>query len=65
MGFNRTSLIAIVISLAVLAGEFLLIFNGPANPAKAVIDMASVTINGVIMAFALMLLLIGALLLAN
>ena len=65
MGLNKTSIIAIAIALAVLIGEFYLVFSGVANPAKAVLDMAVVIVNGVIMAFALLLLLIGVLLLTS
>ena len=65
MGLNRTSIIAIAIALVVLAGEFWLVFAGAANPAKAVIDMILVLVNGVIIAFALLLLLIGVLLLTS
>jgi len=65
MGFGKTSLIAMAIAAIVLLAEFFLVFNGAMHPARAVLDMAVVTVNGVIMAFALLLLLIGLMLSAN
>ena len=65
MGFGKTSSIALVISLAILIGEFWLIFNGSLNPAKALLEMAITLVNGVILAFALLLLIIGLLLVSN
>lgn len=65
MGLNKTSILAILIAVIILVGEFWLVFGGSANAAKAILDMAVVIVNGVIMAFALLLLLIGILLLTS
>lgn len=65
MGFGKTSLIAVAVALIVLLGEFFLIFNGAASPADALLGMAITTVNGVIMAFSILLLLIGIMLSAN
>lgn len=65
MGLNKTSIIAIIIGLVILAGEFFLVFAGTANPGNAVLNMAVTIINGVIMAFALLLLFIGVILLSS
>jgi hypothetical protein len=65
MGLNKTSIIAIIIALAVLAGEFFLVFAGTANPGNAVLNMVITIVNGVIMAFALLLLFIGIMLLSS
>lgn len=62
---NRTSIIAVILGLVILVGEFLLVFSGAANPANAIAGMALTIINGVIMAFALLLLLIGVMLAAG
>ncbi|HIH21754.1 MAG: hypothetical protein J4478_04685 [Candidatus Diapherotrites archaeon] len=65
MGLNKTSVIAIVIGLVILVGEFWLVFGGAGNAGKAVLDMIVVIVNGLIMAFALLLLVIGVLLLSS
>ena len=65
MGLNKTSIIAIIIALVVLAAEFLLVFAGTANPGNALLNMVVTIVNGVIMAFALLLLFIGIMLLSS
>ncbi len=65
MGFSKTSIIAIVVSLAVLLGEFFLVFPGDSKPLEALLGMFLGLVNGLVIAFALLLLLIGILLLSN
>ncbi len=62
---NRTSSIAVIFSLAVLAAEYVFVFNAQANPVLALGHLALAMINGVIIAFAVLLLIIGLLLAHN
>ena len=63
MGVNRTSAIAVAASLVVLALEYVYVFlPGAPSPVAGAWHLLLALVNGVVLAFAVLLLVIGVLL---
>ena len=62
MVVGKASLLALIIGLVILIAEFFLVFNGSLNPGQAVIGMVLTLVNGLVIGFAVLAVIISLLL---